>query len=390
MKKPKIGIDLIPIHFRLSAPGTARHVEEQARALFKMDLPWQWVPVIAPSEQTLYYEISYLHPHVLSGNKRSIYTTFQIGKTWRSAGCSMGFSTAYFVPIGNFPIVTNFFDGHILIDYKDVWHRRHHLLAYLLMNGMCRYSIQRSKKIFVASKYYRDKLAALYPGFATKFIVTPCGIRLPMKCPTSPPAWLTLKNKGFFLYVGSVSDNKNQKTLLKAWSVLQNKWPDLPGLVLIGPYPKAYYNTVIIPLIHTMPRPDEVFMPGFASENDLVWCYNNAQSYVQPSISEGFGLPIIEAMSYNLPVACSNTTSLPETAGDAALYFNPMNGNEIANILEKLWQDQGTRTELIRKGGVRWKTFTWENNAKFVAQHIDEVLSDLHSRNSELNTSFLI
>ena len=172
--------------------------------------------------------------------------------------------------------------------------------------------------------------------------------------------------------------------------MLQNKWPDLPGLVLIGPYPEVYYNSVIIPLIRTMPRPDEVFMPGFASENDLAWCYNKAQSYVQPSISEGFGLPIFEAMSYNLPVACSNTTSLPETAGDAALYFNPMNANEIANVLEKLWQDQGTRTELIRKGEVRWKTFTWENNAKLVAQHIDEVLSDLHSRNSELNTSFPI
>jgi glycosyltransferase involved in cell wall biosynthesis len=388
--KTKIGIDLIPIHFRRQAPGTARHVEEQARALFKMDLPWQWVPVIAPSKQKLYREISSLHPRILSVNKRSIYTTFQIGKTWRSTGCSMGFSTAYFVPAGNFPTVTNFFDGHILIDYKDVWHHRHHLFAYLLMNGMCRYSIQRSKKIFVDSKYYRDKLAALYPRFATKFIVIPCGIRLPIKCPTRSPAWLTLKNKRFFLYVGSVSDNKNQKTLLKAWSVLQNKWPDLPGLVLIGSYPEVYYNSVIIPLIRTMPRPDEVFMPGFVSENDLAWCYNKAQSYVQPSISEGFGLPIIEAMSYNLPVACSNTTSLPETAGYAALYFNPMNANEIANVLEKLWQDQGTRTELIRKGEVRWKTFTWENNAKLVAQHIDEVLSDLHSRNSELNTSFPI
>lgn len=390
MKKPKIGIDLIPIHFRLNAPGTARHVEEQARALFKMDLPWRWVPVIAPSEQTLYREISLLDPHILSVNKRTIYTTFQIGKVWRSAGCSMGFSTAYLVPTGDFPIVTNFFDGHILLDNKDVWHRRHHLLAYLLTNGLSRYSIRRSRKLFVDSKYYRDKLAALYPGLATKFIVTPCGARLPRKCPSISPAWLTLNKKRFFLYTGTVSDNKNQKTLLKAWSVLQNKWPDLPALVLIGPCPEAYYSTVIMPLIRALPRPIEVFMPGYASENDLAWCYHNAQSYVQPSISEGFGLPVIEAMSYDLPVACSNTTSLPETAGDAALYFNPMNAYEMANVLEKLWQDQGARTELIRKGRVRWKTFTWENNAKLVAQHIDEVLSELHSRKPELNTSFPI
>ena len=390
MKKPKIGIDLIPIHFHHKAPGTARHVEEQARALFKMDLPWQWVPLIAPSKQILYREISSLNPRILSVSKRSIYATFQIGKTWRSAGCSMGFCTAYFVPAGNFPIVTNFFDGHILQDNKDGWHRRHHLFAYLLMNGLSRYSIRRSKKIFINSKHYRDKLANLYPELAPNFIVTPCGTCLPKKCPTDSPKWLTLDNKGFFLYIGTVSVNKNQKTLLKAWAVLQKRWPDLPGLVLIGPYPDEYYDTVIIPLIRALPRSNEVFIPGYVSENDLVWCYHNAQSYVQPSISEGFGLPITEAMSYDLPVACSNTTSLPETAGDAALYFNPTNTTEMANVLEKLWRDQGARSELIRKGRARWKTFTWENNAKLVAQNIDEVLSKLCSRKPKLNTGITI
>ena len=226
MKKPKIGIDLIPIHFRRKAPGTARHVEEQARALFKMDLPWQWVPVIAPSKQTLYREISSLHPHILSVNKRSIYATLQIGRAWCSAGCSLGFCTAYFVPAGNFPIVTNFFDGHILQDNKDGWHRRHHLFPYLLMYGLFRYSIRRSKRIFIDSKYYRDKLANLYPDLANNFIVAPCGTLSARKCPTSSPTWLTLKNKEFFLFIGTVSDNKNQKTLLKAWAVLQKKWPE--------------------------------------------------------------------------------------------------------------------------------------------------------------------
>jgi glycosyltransferase involved in cell wall biosynthesis len=365
-------------------------VEEQARALFKMDLPWQWVPAITPSEQTLYREIGSLHPRILSVNKRSIYATFQIGKLWRSAGCSLGFCTAYFVPAGNFPIVTNYFDGHILQGNQDGWHRRHHLLAYLLMNGLSRYSIRRSKKIFINSKYYRDKLANLYPQLATNFIVTPCGLQPPKKCITGSPIWLTLKNKDFFLFVGTVSANKNQKTLLKAWSVLQKRWPNLPGLVLIGPYPKAYYDTVIFPLMQALPRSNEVFMPGYVSENDLVWCYHHAQSYVQPSISEGFGLPITEAMSYDLPVACSNTTSLPETAGDAVLYFNPIDVNEMANVLEKLWRDRGARIELIRKGRVRWKTFTWENNAKLVAQHIDEVMGELCSRKPDPKTNSTI
>jgi glycosyltransferase involved in cell wall biosynthesis len=297
----------------------------------------------------------------------------------------MGFCTAYFVPAGYFPIVTNFFDGHILQDNKDEWHRRHHLPAYLLMNGLLRYSIRRSKKIFILSNYYSVKLANLYPKLAAKFIVTPCGARPQRKCPTSSPKWLTLKNKGFFLYVGAVSDNKNQKTLLKVWSVLQTRWPDLPGLVLIGSCPAVYYDTVITPLIRSLPRSNEVFTPGYVGENDLLWCYHNALCYVQPSISEGFGLPVTEAMSYNLPVACSNTTSLPETAGDAALYFNPMNENEMAKVMEKLWQDRDARTELIRKGRARWKTFTWENNAMLIAKHIHEVLRELCSRKPELN-----
>ena len=96
VEKPKIGIDLIPIHFRHKCTRDSATCRGTGTSVVQDGLALAVGSVIAPSRQTLYSEISYLHPHILSVNKRSIYATFQIGKTWRSAGCSLGFCYCLF------------------------------------------------------------------------------------------------------------------------------------------------------------------------------------------------------------------------------------------------------------------------------------------------------
>jgi glycosyltransferase involved in cell wall biosynthesis len=364
-----VGIDLAPAAMRSRAPGTARLVEEQARALLKLDVPWRWAPVLSPLENPLAGEVAHLNPVTGRHTKPSLHATLEVGRLWRQAGCTLGFATAFFVPFNGPPVVANYFDANFF-EPVDAWHRRTRAPSHLWMRSLMWHSVQRAKTLFILSDYGRRKMASVFPRHAHKFVVTPCGIRTPGAPAPQPPAWASGLKRPFFLYVGSFSDNKNQRTLLDAWRLLQSRHADAPGLVLIGPASRAYMDTVIAPRHRTLPRPQDVLLPGFTAEAELNWAYWNAAGYVQPSFAEGFGMPVLEAMSCGLPTACSDSTSLPETAGDAALLFDPRDVESMARAVETIWQDAATRESLIYKGRARAALFTWEKNANRVAEGI--------------------
>lgn len=365
----KVGIDLAPASMRARAPGTARLVEEQARALFKLDVPWIWVPVFSTASNPLREEAESLHPIQGRCGKPSLHATFELGRIWKETGCALGFSTAFFVPLGGPPVVANYFDANFY-ESVDAWHRRKRPARHLWTRALLRHSVQRSKALFILSDYGRNRMSAIFPQHAGKFIVTPCGIRQPGPPPEQQPDWAAQLGRDFFLYVGSFSDNKNQRALLKAWRILQTQHTDAPRLVLIGPGPESYMREVIAPLHRDLPRPDEAVIPGFTREEDLNWAYWNATGYLQPSFAEGFGMPVLEAMSCDRPVACADSTSLPETAGDAALLFDPRDAGSIVASVEKIWKDAALRERLIAAGRKRVSLFTWEKNAKIVADTI--------------------
>jgi glycosyltransferase involved in cell wall biosynthesis len=107
-----------------------------------------------------------------------------------------------------------------------------------------------------------------------------------------------------------------------------------------------------------------VHFPPWVSEAELEGLYDTASCVVLPSLIEGFGLPILEAMQRGVPVACSNVSSLPEVAGSAALYFDPFSEEEIASAIERLIRDRRLAEELVRRGLERCRAFTWEETAR--------------------------
>lgn len=369
----KVGIDLGPAGRGAQAPGTARLVQEQARALFKLDLPWTWVPVLSRGANPLREEIEHLQPVESSFQKASLHASFGLGAVWRRHQCQLGFCTAFFTPFIGPRVVANYFDSNFF-EPVDAWNRRNRTRQYFLMRSLLRYSVARAKKLFILSHYGRARMSAIFPQHADKFVVTPCGIRQPGTPDSQPPDWATPLNNNFFLYVGAFSDNKNQGTLLKAWHILQQKDPNAPRLALIGPPREQYMQEVILPLHRSLPRPEEVVIPGFTSERDLNWAYWNAIAYIQPSFAEGFGMPILEAMSCGLPVACSDSTSLPETAGGNALLFDPKDATSIAARVEELYRNPTLRSNLGHAGRMRAMEFTWEKNAQIIANTILEQL----------------
>ncbi|MEO0585676.1 MAG: glycosyltransferase family 1 protein [Bacteroidota bacterium] len=374
MHKKRVGIDLAPVSY--IAPGTARHVSEQAKALFKLDLPWDWLPTVESKENPLWTEIEHLSPLVLPGRKLWSRASFSIGRAWKNAGCQLGFCTAYFTPVYGIPVVTNYFDSNNF-EFGKTWIDSGRRWNFYLTNLLSHYSLYKSMRLFVNSQYCIDVISKNVPQVRKKLIKSPPGVTRPLACPTAIREWVSAYDKPFFLYVGMFSENKNQHRLIQAWKKLRARSPECPNLVLVGGQDGSYFQEKIAPAISDLDSQEGIIIPGRVSEDHLIWLYHNAFSYIQPSIAEGLGIPILEAMSYGLPVACSCTTSLPETAGGAAIQFDPFSIKSIFNSLLTLSSSKKARSELIEKGSRRWQDFTWEKNAEIVSQNIFTALSQL-------------
>src|SRR6185295_11131733 len=108
---------------------------------------------------------------------------------------------------------------------------------------------------------------------------------------------------------------------------------------------------------------DEIHMPGFVNRDDTKAWMASAEALVYPSLYEGFGLPLLEGMSSGIPVISSNSSSLPEVGGDAALYFNPLDVAQLAHHMNTLSVNQGVKDNLIANGFNRLKEFSWDKAA---------------------------
>jgi glycosyltransferase involved in cell wall biosynthesis len=160
----------------------------------------------------------------------------------------------------------------------------------------------------------------------------------------------------YVLCVGSLEPRKNLARLLHAWQRVQPRQRGLT-LVLVGAKGHVFRDAGL---------PDEpagVKLAGYVTDDLLPAVYAGAESFVYPSLYEGFGLPVIEAMASGVPTITSNITSLPEIAGDAALLVDPEDIESIANGIERLADDASLRTALRAKGLLQAQQFTWDRAA---------------------------
>lgn len=245
--------------------------------------------------------------------------------------------------------------------YYEVKHQVHKLVMYS--------ALIRSQKIITPSNFVKeeivsrynikpDKVAVTLEAVDTKFITTVIKMR-PIstkrdldKFGIKPP---------YLFYAGNAHPHKNVEGLIKAFIALRKKYQYLQ-LVLSGRedfFWKRLRNEV---------NQRDIVFTGFVTDQQLAMLYKNAQAFCFPSFSEGFGIPILEAMACKTPVICSNRTSLPEVGGNAAIYFDPDNLDDMVVKISKVLNDQKLRKELIAKGGKRVRQFSWE---KMVQQTLD-------------------
>ncbi len=170
----------------------------------------------------------------------------------------------------------------------------------------------------------------------------------------------------FILYVGGIAPHKNLSTLISAYLKLiaGDRHKDVK-LVLVGDYEKDVFlvDHEIMKQLNEPHFKNNVILPGFVPDDKLVYLYSAASVLVLPSFIEGFGLPAVEAMACGTPVIGSETTSLPEVMGEAGLFFDPGNPDDLREKLIGLLDDDEFREDLGRRSVQRAATFSWQQSA---------------------------
>lgn len=177
--------------------------------------------------------------------------------------------------------------------------------------------------------------------------------------------------KKFIFSVGSIEPRKNLIGLLKAYNLLSNEIKDEYKLVLAGF--KGWENDEIMNIINK--NKENIIYLGFISDIELAKVYNLSSCFVFPSFYEGFGLPVLEAMACGTPVVCSDASSIPEVGGDAVVYCNPYEIEDIKNKIEFVLNDNPLQEDMIKKGLERAKLFSWEKSADEHMRIFREVLN---------------
>lgn len=231
-------------------------------------------------------------------------------------------------------------------------------------------SLRHAKRIIVPTKFVAGDVAKTYPFAKNKLTVTYEASEPPLKDKAEP---LKGAKKPFILHVGSPFPHKNIERLVEAFEILKKTHPDLQ-LVLAGKK-EQYFQKLEESTQQNSPVRDDIVFTGFVSDAALKWLYQNAEVYALPSLSEGFGLPGLEAMAYGCPLASSNATCLPEVYGDAAHFFDPTSAQDMAEKISELIDDKKLQKKLVAEGQKQLAKYSWGRMAEQTLAVYKDVLS---------------
>ncbi len=188
----------------------------------------------------------------------------------------------------------------------------------------------------------------------------------------------------FILYVGSVEPRKNLATLIRAFDAMVQRGRAKPLLIIAGG--SGWKNSAIYEEVDRRGLRDRVYFTGFVTDEELLALYNTATLFAYPSIYEGFGLPVIEAMSCGAPVVTTRVASIPEVGGEAVAYVDdPMDRDGLSRCMEEVLLSQQRRQDLRSKGLEQAATFTWDRTARETLAILEEAHQGAGYRRSSLH-----
>ncbi len=229
------------------------------------------------------------------------------------------------------------------------------------LRNWTRYSIHKAKKIIAVSKTTKndimkayqipeERVEVVYNGYEKELRIKDLELRI--KKHTKDP---------YILYVGTLQPRKNITTLIQAFAKFKETYPEFK-LIIAGK--KGWLFESIFDLVSELGLNNDIYFSDYVTDQQLSFLYKNAFCFVLPSFYEGFGIPILEAMSFDCPVISSFASSLPEVGGDACLYFDPQSVDDLVEKIKQIKTDMKLRDELIQKGKKHVKEFSWKKCGK--------------------------
>ncbi|GEM_PF-37542 len=248
-------------------------------------------------------------------------------------------------------------------------------LNWLILKSLARPSWKRADAFLTGSVHSRDRLRKRV-GPGREIRVVPHG---PMDLP-EPPAPRKARarvearfgiREPYLLYVGTLEPRKNLRTLVDALVLLEKEGPLDRQIVLAGG--EGWKSGDLPTAVERANLASRVVFTGAVTDEELANLYAGADLFVYPSLYEGFGLPVLEAMAMGVPVVSSRAPSLPEVVGEAGALFDPRNPADLASTLRLLLDDPGKRARMARAGRRRAKAFSWKRAAEETQDLFDRV-----------------
>jgi glycosyltransferase involved in cell wall biosynthesis len=235
----------------------------------------------------------------------------------------------------------------------------------LLFAAMLPGSLKRADAILTLSQHTAREINTFYPGHERKTHVVPAAqdrIFRPVDAEVADAVIARCAvRRPFLLAVGSIQPRKNLTRLIEAYDGLRRTRPEVQ-LVIVGP--GGFRESAVRDAIVNRQLSDSVKWLGYVPDDDLVGLYNAAVALVYPSVYEGFGLPVVEAMACGCPVIAANTSSLPEVAGDAALLVDPFQVSSLQDAMQRLVSDDALRAMLRTRALAHVIRFSWRKSAE--------------------------
>ena len=212
-----------------------------------------------------------------------------------------------------------------------------------------RSAASRSDLIIAVSRFTANQIEEILGVESERIRVIPHGVRVRDEAPSA-------SRQNLVLFVGAIQRRKNVRALVRAFEHMPASW----RLALAGAA-DGFGAAEELHAVESSPRRSDIDVLGYVTQTQLEALYAQARIFAFPSLDEGFGMPVLEAMANSVPVITSQRSALPEVAGDAALLVNPDDSEEIAAALVRLASDEGLCADLARRGRERALQFSWES-----------------------------
>lgn len=289
----------------------------------------------------------------------------------RWAGCGLIHGAAFSLPLASsIPSIVTIFDLSFIY-YPEIYPR----FRRVYLNVITRLACKKATRIITISESAKNDIVRLFHVDPARVTVIYPGLRKEFTRPAQHAIDDFCKRKKlpkrFVLHVGTLQPRKNLPLLLDAFAKIK-----LPDVDLVFAGGKGWFFEEVFAKVHELGLTDRVHFPGYVSDDELPLWYAAADLLVFPSVYEGFGMPIIEAMGCGTPVLASNASAIPEAVGDVGELFDPLNVSNLTESLQTLLENPSQLAKMRELGSLHAKKFSWAKAGEQTAKVYLDTLTE--------------